>query len=217
MTDGPSIPPPPPSAGNSSFVTRVINMLTKPQVEWNAVAAEPSSTGKLIAGYAVILALIAPIFALLNILISPGGTMIFQLPMALIFTLLFSYLLALLPPILVAFIMDALTPQLGGQKNSLNAMKLLVYAGTAYWVAAIGIILSPYLWLVLGLGYAGFLLWFGTPILMRTSGDKTAVFVGATVGIWLVVFFVLNLIFEKVLGSILYNALTSGIAARYGM
>jgi hypothetical protein len=217
MTDGPSIPPPPPSAGGSSFITRAINMLTKPQAEWNAVAAEQTSVGKMIAGYAVILSLIAPIFALLNILISPGGTMIFHLPMALIFTLLFSYLLALVPPILLGYIVDALTPNLGGQKNSLNAMKLTIYAATAYWVAAVAIIISPYLWLVLGLGYAGFLLWFGTPVLMRTVGDKTAIFVGATVGIWLVLFFVLNLIFEKVLSSILYSALTSGLGARYGM
>lgn len=223
MTDGPvappplQTPPPPPAGGSPSFITRAINILTKPSTEWHVIAAEPSSNARMIGGYAAILALIAPVFALLNLLISPAGTAIFQLPVLLILTLVFSYLLALLPPILLGFIVDALTVNLGGQKNSLAAMKLTIYSATAYWVAAVAIILSPWLWLVLGIGYAGFLLWFGTPILMRTTGDKTAVFVGAAVGLWLVVFVVLNLIFEKILTSVLYNTLTSGYGVRYGM
>lgn len=222
MTDGPVAPPPlqtppPPVGGRPSFITRAINILTKPSTEWQVIAAEPSSNGSLIGGYAAILALIAPICVLLNILISPVGSYIFQLPMALIFTIIFYYLLALLPPILLGFILDALTVNLGGQKNSLAAMKLTIYSATAYWVAALALILSPWLWLVLGIGYAGFLLWIGTPILMRTVGDKTAIFVGAAVGIWVVAFVILNMIVEKILTSIVINAMTGGLGARYGM
>lgn len=216
MTDGPSIPPPPPPAGSSSLVTRAINILTKPATEWLVIESEPSSNGKLIGGYAAILALLAPIFSLLYVLLSAGGAM-FNLPTVLIATLVFSYLLALVPPILLGFIMDALTPQLGGVKNSQNAMKLTIYAATAYWVGAIGLILSPWLWLVLGLGYAGFLLWIGTPILMKTVGDKTAIFVAATVGIWLVVYIILNVIFQKIIESMLISALRSAMGGLGGL
>jgi hypothetical protein len=216
MTDGPSIPPPP-SGGNSSLVNRAINILTKPNTEWLAIEAEPASNGKLIGGYAAILALLAPIFTLLYILISGASALIFHMPMLLIMTLVASYVLALGVPVAVAFIMDALTPQLGGTKGNGNAMKLVIYSATAYWVGSIGIILSPWLWLVIGLGYAGYLLWIGTPILMKTAADKTPVFVGATVGIWVVVYAILNVVFQNILTNMAINAMLGAARSAYGM
>lgn len=198
MTDGPSIPPP--AGGNSSLVNRVINILTKPASEWAAVEAEPSSTGKLIT-YAAILSVLPVVFSLLAILITPFGTYIFQAMGLLIKLLLLTYAMAIVPPVALGYILDALTPQLGGQKNSLNAMKLAIYSGTAYWVGSVGLILSPWLWLVLGVGYAGYLLWVGTPILMKTAADKTPVFVGASVGIWVVLYIILNMIAQRVIFS----------------
>lgn len=199
MTDGPSTPPPLPG-GNSSLVNRVINILTKPASEWAAIEAEPSSTGKLIT-YAAILSVLPVVFSLLAILITPFGTYIFQATGLLIKLLLLTYAMALIPPVALGYILDALTPQLGGQKNSLNAMKLAIYSGTAYWVGSVGLILSPWLWLVLGVGYAGYLLWVGTPILMKTAADKTPVFVGASVGIWVVLYIILNMIAQRVIFS----------------
>lgn len=200
MTDGPSIPPPPPSGGNSSLVNRVINILTKPASEWRVIEAEPSSTGKLIT-YAALLSVLPVIFSLLAILITPYGTYIFQAMGLLIKLLLLTYAMAFVPPVALGYILDALTPQLGGQKNSLNAMKLAIYSGTAYWVGAVGLILSPWLWLVIGVGYAGYLLWIGTPILMKTAADKTPLFVGAAVGIWVVLYIILNMIAQRVIFS----------------
>ena len=200
MTDGPSIPPPPPSGGNSSLVTRVINILTKPASEWAVIEGEASSTGKLMS-YAALLSVLPVIFSLLAILITPFGTYLFQMPSLLIKLLVLTYLMAFVPPVALGYILDALTPQLGGQKNSLNAMKLAIYSGTAYWVGAVGLILSPWLWLVIGVGYAGYLLWVGTPILMKTAADKTPVFVGAAVGIWVVLYIILNMIAQRVIFS----------------
>jgi len=208
MTDGPATPPP---AGGTSLVTRAINILTKPASEGQVIDAEPSSTGKLIGGYAVILALLAPIFALLAILLTPFGTMLFSFPGFLIKLLLITYAMALLPPILLGFILDALTPNLGGTKNSLAAMKLAIYSGTAYWVGAIGLILSPWLWLVIGVGYAGYLLWLGAPILMKVPADKAPVFVGAAVGIWVVLYIILNLIAQRIIFGAMMSGLTSGM------
>ncbi|WP_395613567.1 YIP1 family protein [Allosphingosinicella sp.] len=217
MTDGPSIPPPPPSGGNSSLVNRVINILTKPASEFQAIDAEQTSPAKLITGYAAILAALAPIFAFLYILISGASGLFFHMPLLLIMTLVLSYVMALAVPVAVGFIMDALTPQLGGTKGNNNAMKLVIYSGTAYWVGAVGLILSPWLWLVIGLGYTGYLLWVGTPILMKTAADKTPVFVGATIGIWVVVYAILNVIFQNILGNMLANALMGAMRSAYGI
>jgi len=216
MTDGPSIPPPPPSGGNSSLVTRAINLLTKPAAEWAAIDAEQASNGKLIGGYAAILAVLAPIFVLLYSLMTAGG-MIFHFPMLLIMTLILTYVLALGVPVAVGFIMDALTPQLGGVKGNNSAMKLVIYSATGYWLGAIGLILSPWLWLLIGVGLAGYLLWIGTPILMKTATDKTPVYVGAAVGIWVVVWSILNVVFGNILANMAISAIMGAARAAYGM
>lgn len=206
MTDGPSTPPPFPG-GNSSLVTRAINILTKPASEWNVIAAEPSSNGKLIT-YAALLSVLSLVFALIGILLQPYGTYIFQFPGVLIKFLLITYVWAFVPPVVLGFVLDALTPQLGGQKNSLNAMKLAIYAGTAYWVASIGLILSEWLWILAGIGYGAFLMWLGTPILMKTPNDKTPVFVGAAAGIWFVIALILVMIGKRIIyGGMMYGGL----------
>lgn len=207
MTDGPSIPPPPPpSAGSSNLISRAINILTKPASEWRVIDGEATSVGKLIAGYAVLLALIAPIAMLLGLLISPLGSYIFQAIGQLIKILLIIYAISLATPVLLGFIIDALTTNLGGTKNSVQAMKLAIYAGTAFWVAAIILILPDlwWLWLVLGVGYGGYLIWVGLPILLRVSADKAPIFTAAAVGIWAVLFIVLQQIAWRVMYSGMY-------------
>ena len=206
MTDGPSIPPPP-APTSSNLVTRAINILTKPANEWRVIDGEASSLGKLIGGYAVILAVIAPIAMLLGLLISPFGSYIFHNIGALIKILLIIYAISLATPVLLGFIIDALTTNLGGTKNSVQAMKLAIYSGTAFWVAAIILILPDlwWLWLVLGVGYGGYLLWVGLPILLRVAADKAPVFTAAAVGIWAVLFIILQQIAWRVMYSGFYT------------
>jgi hypothetical protein len=204
MTDGPSIPPPAPASSN--FISRAINILTKPANEWRAIDGEATSVGRLIGGYAVILAVIAPIAMLLGLLISPLGSYIFHAIGSLIKILLIIYAISLATPVLLGFIIDALTTNLGGTKNSVQAMKLAVYSGTAFWLAAIILILPDlwWLWLVLGVGYGGYLLWVGLPILLRVAADKAPIFVAASVGIWAVLFIILQQIAWRVMYSGFY-------------
>jgi hypothetical protein len=212
MTDGPSIPPPPPSDGSSSnLISRAINILTKPASEWRVIDGESTTVGKLILGYALLLAVIAPIAMTLGILISPIGTLIFQAIGTLIKILVIIYAISLATPVLLGFIIDALTPNLGGTKNSVQAMKLAVYSGTAFWLVAIILILPDlwYLWLVLGVGYGGYLIWVGLPILLRVPADKAPVFAAAAVGVWAVLFIILQ--------QIAWRVMYSGMYGGYGM
>lgn len=198
MTDGYPTPPPP---GGTSLVTRAINILTKPATEWRVIDGETTSVGKLILGYAVILALIAPIAILLNLLLTPFGTAIFSAMGFLIKILLIVYAISLGTVVLLGFIIDLLATNLGGTRNGVQAMKLAVYAGTAFWVAAIGLILSEWLWLVLGIGYGGYLIWLGLPILMRVPADKAQVYTAAVVGIWVVLYIILQQIGWRIMWS----------------
>jgi hypothetical protein len=210
MTDGPTIPPQPPSTGGSSFITRAINILTKPAAEWRVIDGEATSIGKLILGYALILALIAPIAMLIGMLLTPMGTMVFSAMGFLIKILLILYAISLGTVVLLGFVIDLLAPNMGGTKNGVQAMKLAVYAGTAFWVAALLLIISEWLWLVVGIGYGGYLLWLGLPILMRVPADKAQVYVGAVVGIWVVLFLILQQIGWRIMFSAIYSAAVYG-------
>ena len=210
MTDGPTIPPPPPSTGGSSLITRAINILTKPAAEWRVIDGEATSIGKLILGYALILALIAPIAMLIGMLLTPMGTLVFSAMGFLIKILLILYAISLGTVVLLGFIIDLLAPNMGGTKNGVQAMKLAVYAGTAFWVAALLLIISEWLWLVVGIGYGGYLLWLGLPILMRVPADKAQVYVGAVVGIWVVLFLILQQIGWRIMFSAIYSAAVYG-------
>lgn len=203
MTDGPSIPPPPPSAGSSNLVSRAVNILTKPASEWQVANGEATSVSKLILGYAVILALIAPIAMLLGAFLSGMFSYSFNVG-TLIKILLIIYVIALATPVLLGFIIDALTTNLGGTKNSVQAMKVAVYSGTAFWLAALSLILPDlwWLWLVLGVGYGGYLMWVGLPILLRVPSDKAPIFVAAAVGIWAVLFIVLQQIGWRIIFAV---------------
>jgi hypothetical protein len=195
MTDGPVTPPPPPGgapSGHASLIDRAKNILTSPATEWARIDTEAASVGGLITGYALILAAIAPIAMLLGLFISGVGG--FLTIGFLIRVLLALYVVSLGTVVLLGFIIDALASSLGGTKNGVQAMKLAVYAGTAFWVAAIVLILPDLwiLWLLLGVGYGGYLLWLGLPILMKVPADKAPVYVGAAVGVWVVLFLVLQ-------------------------
>ena len=209
MTDGPTTPPP--SASGSSFMTRAINILTKPASEWQAIDGEATSVGKLILGYAAILALIAPIAMLLNLLLTPFGSYIFGAAGILLKMLLIIYALALATPVLLGFAIDLLAPSLGGTRNSVQSMKLAIYAGTAFWVAAVALIISPWLWVVGGIGYGGYLIWLGLPILMKVPADKAPGYTAAVIGIWVVLWIILQQIAWRLMWAGVVSSLTGGL------
>ena len=213
MTDGPVTPPPPPPpppggapGAPASMVDRVKNILTSPAAEWARIDTEATSVGKLIAGYAVILAAIAPIAMLIGLFLTPMGRYLTSAPSFLIKVVLVVYLISLGTVVLLGFIIDLLAANLGGTKNGVQAMKLAVYAGTAFWVAGLVLILPDlwFLWMIIGIGYGGYLIWLGLPILMKVPADKAPVYAGAAIGIWVVIFLILQQIGFRVMWSGMY-------------
>ena len=208
MTDGPVTPPPPGGAPGApaSLVDRAKNILTSPATEWARIDGESASVGGLITGYALILAAIAPIAMLLGLFLAGAGSLLTAAPGAFIKILLIVYLISLGTVVLLGFIIDLLAPNLGGTKNGVQAMKLAVYAGTAFWVASLVLIFPDlwFLWLIIGVGYGGYLLWLGLPVLMKVPADKAPVYVGAAVGAWVVLFLILQQIGFRMMWSGFY-------------
>lgn len=202
-------PPNPAPAGSSPLITRATNILTKPGAEWRVIDGEATSIGKLIGGYAAILAAIAPLAMLIGMLLAAGSYIGGNIGF-LIKLLLIVYGISLGTIVLLGFIIDLLAPNLGGTKNSVQAMKLAVYAGTAFWLAGLVLILPDLwaLWLLIGVGYGGYLVWLGLPVLMRVPADKAPVFTAAVVGIWLVLFLILQQIGWRIIwGGIVYGVM----------
>ena len=200
MTDGPTNPSPMPGVP-ASLIDRAKNMLLTPKTEWAVIDGEATTVGKLIGGYAAILAVIAPVALLLGMLLTPFGSYMFGAVGFLLKILIVSYALSLGTVVLLGFAIDLLAPNFGGTKNSVTSMKLAVYSGTAFFVAAVALILPGlwWLWLFAGVGYGGYLLWLGLPVLMKVPADKQQAFAGAAIGIWAVMFIILQQIGWRVI------------------
>jgi hypothetical protein len=210
MTDGPTIPPPPPSTGGSSFITRAMNILTKPNEEWGVIDAEQSSIGSIFTSYVLILAAIGPIAIVIGqqlIGINYGGVTWKPSITYSIGTAVITYVLSLVVVYVAALIIDALAPNFGGTKDPLKAFKVSAYSMTAGWVAAIFNII-PMLGILALLGslYGLYLLFLGLPRLMRVPADKA---VGYTLVVILIQI-VLYVVVAVVVGVLVVNILLAG-------
>ncbi|EGF92400.1 hypothetical protein ABI_08360 [Asticcacaulis biprosthecium C19] len=191
MNDSPINPTPTIQPRGSGLVERVKAILLKPSPTWDVIATEPASVKSLYMGYILPLAAIGPIAGLLGILIFTGLLAILAGPF-LVIGAIFGFVMNLVVVYVMALIVDGLAPSFGGQRNFLQAFKVMAYSMTAAWVAAV-IGLIPFLgWLsILGGLYSLYLLYLGLPKLMGAPAEKslgyTAVVVVIAIALSLVV------------------------------
>ncbi|HZZ67674.1 MAG TPA: Yip1 family protein, partial [Phenylobacterium sp.] len=116
----------------TGLVGRVTNILTKPASEWDVIDTESASIGSLYTGYACILAAIPALASIV------GGLLFLHWGVIVIAVIaVLSYVAQLVGVFISAFVIDALAPSFGGQKSQIQALKLVVYAQTAAWVAGV--------------------------------------------------------------------------------
>ena len=183
-----------------ALIERVKNILITPKTEWPTIAAEAATTQSIYVGYVLILAAIGPLAMAIR-----GGML--MLPVA-----VFTYVVALAVTFLLAFIVDALAPSFGGEKNFTQSLKLAAYSHTAAWVAGIFHLLpfaGSLLALLAGL-YSLYTFFLGAPVLKKCTAEKA---VGFTVVV-VVCVIVLNVL----LGVVLMSAfIGGGMAGLSGM
>jgi hypothetical protein len=161
------------------IVDRVKNICFTPGAEWPVIAAEPSSPGSLVTGYVLPLAAVGAVAGFV------GGSLIgrtlpyigtYRVSVLSGLTLAcFTVIMAVVSVFVLAFLINALAPNFGGQKNSTQAFKVAAYSLTPAWVAAVFNIL-PLLGVLAILGglYGLYLLYLGLPRLMKCPEDKAA-------------------------------------------
>jgi Yip1 domain len=188
----------------NNIVARAKSILLTPRSEWPAIAAEPETVAGLYSGYIIILAAIPAIvrflsYSLIGVSVPFLGSYRVSIAAGLT-TAIISYVLSLVGIYVLALIVDALAPTFGGEKNQIQALKVVAYSYTASWIASlIGII--PALGLIAALAgaiYGIYLLNMGLPFTMKCPQDKTVAYTAVTILVAIVVGFVLSLAVNSV-------------------
>lgn len=171
----------------SKLIARVKAILLTPKTEWPVIAAEETSVGALYQGYIIWLAGIAAVASFVASSIVGYGVPFlgtFRVGMAAGLTsAITGWVLSLVVVWLVALLVDALAPTFGGQKNRIQALKVVAYSYTASWIASIGQIIPGLRWLILlaGLIYGIYLLYLGLPHTMKCPPERAVGYTAVTI------------------------------------
>lgn len=178
----------------NKLVARAKAILLTPRTEWPVIAGESTTVGDLYKGYIMILAAIPAVFGFIGVARIGLG--------AGLSSLLVSYALGLASVYVMALIVNALAPTFGGQKDSIQALKAVAYAGTAGWVAGVAQII-PFLGVLISLAaaiYSIYLLYLGLPHTMKCPPEKAAGYTAVVVIIFIVVGALIGLVVGSVTG-----------------
>jgi hypothetical protein len=166
-----------PGSRPTDLVARAKAILTRPDTEWPIIEREPATIGSLFTSYIAILAAIPPLCRFIGGLVFGYGFLGFSYRpsfLSALSTAIASYVLSLVGIFLVALIVEALAPTFQGQKNRVQALKLVAYAATASWLAGV-FALVPGLGFLSLLGlYSFYLFYKGLPVLMKSPKEKSA-------------------------------------------
>ncbi|HEX5739504.1 MAG TPA: Yip1 family protein [Hydrogenophaga sp.] len=160
------------------IVERVKAILLKPVETWPVIEQEATDTGRIYKEYLLILAAIPAVASFIGLsLIGFGGFgMSFRVPLlAGLGNMVVSYVLSLVMIYVMSLIANALAPSFGGEKNPLNALKLMAYGSTAAMVGGIFSLLPMLSMLgLLAALYSIYLIYTGIPVLMKAPAGKAA-------------------------------------------
>jgi hypothetical protein len=168
------------------IVQRVRNICLTPQTEWGTIAGETTPPAELVTGYVLPLAAIGAVAGFI------GGSLVgisvpfagrYRVPLLNGVSLaIYGLVMAVVGIFVVAFVINALAPTFGAQKNQAQALKLAAYSYTPAWVASVLQILPALgLLAVLAALYGLYLLYLGLPPLMKAPKEKAVPYTAVVV------------------------------------
>ena len=187
------------------LVSRAKNICLSPASEWRVIESEPATPGGLLIGYALPLASIGAIASFLGAAIFASSFGMFayarSMPVALVGAVL-GVVVTLASCYVLSLIVDALAPTFGGQKNPIQALKLVVYSYTPAWIAGI-LNIIPFLGILAVLAglYGIYLLYLGIPVLMKSPDDKAVPYTLVVVVCAILVAIVFGMITAAIIGA----------------
>ena len=190
----------------AKLIERVKGIVLSPKTEWEKIAAEPADVKSLFTEYAMILAAIPAVCGLIGstligVSLPIVGTIRTPIAGALV-QLVLTYVLGLVVIYVVALIVDALAPTFDGQKNSLQALKLVVYSSTPVWLAGV-FALVPLLSVlgILAALYGLYLLYIGLTPLMKNPQDKSIGYTALIIVCYIVLAIIVGVVVAAAAGT----------------
>ena len=194
-----------------NLVERAKNIIVTPKTEWDAVAAEEPNIQQILLGYVLPLALIPTIAVIIGWgVIGIFGFTSFTYGIAMGLVQLINAFLSVL---ISGFVIDALAPSFGSQKNMGRAVQLVAYSMTPIWIAGILNIFPSIGWLAGLIGLYGlFLMYLGLAPLMKTPEDKKVGYLVVSIIILIVVYFVIAAILTAILMAVFGLSILSAMS-----
>lgn len=187
-----------------NLIERVKNMIVSPKTEWTAVEGESDTLSGVITKYVIPLAAVGAICTFIGyafIGIDYGffrmRGMEWGIKMAVI-----SLVSSIVGVIITAFVVDALAPSFGSEKNINKSAQLVAYGFTPAFVGAL-LTIFPAIAMIgslFGL-YGIYLMYLGLGPLKKTPEDKKVIYLVITIVVLIVVYMVIGLILGSVLGT----------------
>jgi len=195
-----------------NLIERAKNIMLSPKTEWEAVANEEANVQQILVSYVLPLALIPAVAIIIGWgVIGVWGFTSFNYGIAVALVQLLNAFIAVF---VTSFVIDALAPSFGSQKNFGKALQLVAYSMTPVWIAGILNIIPTIGWLGSLIGIYGLvLLFFGIVPMMKTPEDKKVGYFVVSLIILLVVYFVIAAILTAILFAIF--GLSAFTAARF--
>ena len=200
-----------------SIVDRAKNILMKPSDEWDVIAGEPATVGGLFTGYAMILAALPLIGAVIftgalgmsaaGMGGMGGGAMAMGFS-AVAGMAVIGYVLSLITLYLMSMIVNAVSPSFNGKSDIVQSTKLMTYASTPTWVAGLlsWIPILGGLVSLAAIAYVVYLIYLGLKPVLGVPQEKVA---GFTVVIVLI-YIVLSLVVSGIIVGLLFTTFFGG-------
>jgi hypothetical protein len=169
-----------------SVIERAKSVCLSPDSAWTTIAAEHAEAPSLIVGYVLPLAGAAAVAQAIGLAVigqSFGVFGTYRLPLgSAVGMAVASLAFAAIGVVVMSFIIDALAPTFGAEKNREQALKIAVYSATPVWLAGL-LQIVPALGIVVLVGslYALYLLYLGLPRLMKCPAEKAIPYVGSVI------------------------------------
>ena len=184
-----------------NLIERVKNILTAPQKEWGVINGEEANPAGITTTYILPLTLIGAVAAFIGFgliglnygFFRVSGTE-WGIKMAI------SYAIRAIGGVyILAFVIDALAPNFGAEKNFGKSFQVAAYSSTAGMVGAILLIIPSLAILALVASIYGlYLLYIGLPVLKPAPEDKKMNYFVVTLVVAIVVTWVLSFIANKI-------------------
>lgn len=171
----------------SRLSSRVVGLLLRPTTAWAVIADEESDIGSIYSGHIVILAAIPAMSLLAGLALSGGRYLGVTGIVTAVTAALVGYAVALSFPLAAATVLTMLAPRFKADGGVNEALKIVAYALTPFWLTGISYMFVALSGLVtVGLAWSLYLFFLGATPVMGTPVEQRVPFTAAAAVVTLV-------------------------------